>query len=122
MSKTLKDFSCISVNLEGLVEELVKTYTYKGEDSNQDPCFTSSEAGFEKCLWNKDNSLEIGYMVIFTFDQENEEIKVNVYSFTYNDEEEEILKDLWLQFPLDITLKTINEELTKSIEKVLAKP
>jgi len=123
MSKTLRNFTFLKVNLTSLVEELVGTYSYRGEDLQGDPCFKGFEAGFEKCIWKKDGSLKIGYTVVFTFNRESEEIKVNVYSFNYDYEKEEdvIFKDLWLEFPLDTTLKEIHEELLKSIKKVLAK-
>ena len=123
MSKTLENFTFLKFNLQSLVEELVETYGYRGEDLEGDPCFKDSEAGFEKCIWKKDKSLKIGYTVVFTFNRESEEIEVAIDSFTYDYEKEEdvYFKEEKLKFSLDTTLKEIHEELIKSIEIVLAK-
>jgi len=123
LSKTLKNFTFLKFNLQSLVEELVETYGYRGEDLEGDPCFRDFEAGFEKCIWKKDKSLEIGYTVVFTFNRESEEIEVTINSFTYDYEKEEdvYFKEEKLKLSLDTTLKEIHEELIKSIEIVLAK-
>jgi len=62
----LIDYTIMNFDLEKLVIELCN-YDFVGENSNQDPCFSHDEDGFENCIYDpKTKKMKYGYTVILT--------------------------------------------------------
>jgi len=119
----IQNFAFIRLNLEELASQ-ISNFDFPGEYSNQDPCFLDNEDGFENCIYDENDEMVSGYTVIMTtlldknkkdlYDKYALKIKISFFDKNF-----EGFKCSEITFPLNESIKNIQNKLLKIIQKEL---
>jgi len=109
----VNDFSRIVVDLRSLADSLADL-GFIGDDSNQDPCFTDGEDGFERCIYDDDGHLLWGYTITMESNDAGEiELSISILDsqFSYVSD---AMKSFC--FDLDSELEDIKKQIESSLD------
>lgn len=118
----INNFATISIDLESLTNS-IDFSKFPGENSNQDPCFTKDENGFENFIYNKDIMVS-GYTVCFTVKKNkktfplNCELNVSIFFFDCNVEQTNNKNFI---LPINTNIKDFQNKILSTVREVLKK-